>query len=406
MAGSSFAAKENPAVDSINTVWLAASFAEQKELKQALSDFSSATGAQAVVSCQTDGKQANVLEKIAAFFRKLAGKQEPASNIISIELTWREAVVGGYYIGSVSVKPNLAGGLFPDSALRVFCAGVEGIREDKGTVAYKKDLTSHKKIVAELKRLQRLQQQEKGVTVTLAQLQAVFPNVSSEVVAVINRYSAEFGLTTLDRMSNFLAQTGYESGGFAAKKGEGGCYSAANEKGWKIWFSKEWSETPFGASCDASLNPAQKGRKKLKWTSLTCNSADKSCVAVPPEFICGKGGVAAGEALTKRLFSYVYQCESGNGNSASGDGYKYRGHGAIQLTWKKAYRNFDTWLKSNHKDKYKDVLSNPNVLDDDKDLYILSAMWFWDRNDLNKLADYGDTNRITLTVNKKRNRKR
>ena len=361
-----------------------------------MSDFQSATGVQAVVLCQTDDKQVSVLEKIAAFFQELARKQEQRSSFIPIELTWRRAVVGGYYIDSVSVKPSRVADVFPDSALRVFCAGVESIREDKGTVAYKKDVTAHKKIAAELKKLQK---SKKGIAVTLAQLQAVFPGVSPEVVAVINKYSGEFGLTTPDRMSNFLAQTGYESGGFVAKKGESGCYTATNETGWKIWFGKTWREPPFGASCDTSLNPAKKDKKKLKWTALTCDSADKSCVAVPSEFICASA--VAGEELNKKFFSYVYQCEGGNGNSASGDGYKYRGHGAIQLTWKKTYQAFDTWLKKNHKDQYKDVLSNPNALDDDKDLYILSAMWFWDTNKLNKLADEGKSDEITCVINKK-----
>jgi predicted chitinase len=397
-AVSALAAKENVAVDSVNTAWLAANFVEQKDLKQALSDFQSATGVQVVISCQTDGQQLSAIERLAAFFQKIAGMQERGSRCIPIVLTWRERVVaGGYSIDSISVKPSLAEGLLPDSALRVFCANVEGIREDKVPVMYKKDVAAHRKIAAELKKLQNM---AKGMTVTLSQLQAVFPNVSPEVVAVINKYSAEFEINTPARMSNFLAQTGYESGGFAAKKGESGCYTAANADGWKIWFSKTWNERPFGASCDASLNPAQKDKKKLKWTALTCSSTDKSCVAVPSEFICG-GGAVAGEELNKKFFSYVYQCEGGNGNSASGDGYKYRGHGAIQLTWKKAYQNFDTWLKKNHKDKYKDVLSNPNILDDDKELYILSAMWFWDTRKLNKLADGGEIDAITCAINTK-----
>jgi predicted chitinase len=123
-------------------------------------------------------------------------------------------------------------------------------------------------------------------------------------------------------------------------------------------------------------------------------------VVVPSEFICGDGAVA-GEALNKKLFSYVYQCEGGNGNSASEDGYKYRGHGAIQLTWKKTYQAFDTWLKSKHKDKYKNVVANPKLLDDDKELFVLSAMWFWNTNNLNDLADDGNIDKITSTINTK-----
>jgi hypothetical protein len=196
-----------------------------------------------------------------------------------------------------------------------------------------------------------------------------------------------------------LAQTGYESNGFSAKSGESGCYTSSNIEGWDIWFRKTWYEPPFGTNCDISLNPIQKGKKKLKWTAITCDSTDKNCMAVPLEFICGESALK-GDALTQKLFNYVYQCEGGNGNSASGDGYKYRGHGAIQLTWRKTYEAFDKWLKANHKDKYKNVVANPSLLDNDKELYVLSAMWFWDINKLNNTADKGNIDEITLKINK------
>jgi Predicted chitinase len=134
---------------------------------------------------------------------------------------------------------------------------------------------------------------------------------------------------------------------------------------------------------------------------LTCDSTSKNCVAVPTEYVCATANPIKGDALAKKFFSYVYQCEGGNGNSASEDGYKYRGHGAVQLTWKKTYQAFDTWLKTNYKDKYKDVVANPKVIDDDKELFILSAMWFWNTNNLNKLADDDNIKAITLKINSK-----
>ena len=67
----------------------------------------------------------------------------------------------------------------------------------------------------------------------------------------------------------------------------------------------------------------------------TLDNKTSNQVAVPSEYICSTTNPLKGDVLNKKLFSYVYQCEGGNGDSASEDGYKYRGHGAVQLTWKK-----------------------------------------------------------------------
>jgi predicted chitinase len=239
--------------------------------------------------------------------------------------------------------------------------------------------------------------------ITKEQLKAVFTNTDlttlETVAKALNNYGKAFGIITKDRMTNFLAQTGHESGGFKDPKGESGCYSSANAEGWRIWFRKTWAEPPFGTNCDTTLNVFSKGSKKLKWTALACDSTDKKCVKVPDEYICGSANSLKGDALTKKLFSYVYQCEGGNGDNASADGYTYRGHGAIQLTWKKNYEAFDKWLKSNYKDKYKDVVSNPKSIDEDKELFILSAMWFWNTNNLNSKADNGKFDEITKAIN-------
>jgi predicted chitinase len=164
-------------------------------------------------------------------------------------------------------------------------------------------------------------------------------------------------------------------------------------------FKKTWAEPPFGTDCDSTLNAVLKGSKKMKWTALICDSTNKKCVKVPEEYICSSTNSLKGDGLTKKLFSYVYQCEGGNGNSASEDGYKYRGHGAIQLTWKKNYESLDRWLKTNCKDEYKDVVTNPKAIDNSKELFILSAMWFWNTNNLNKKADDNKFDDITRIIN-------
>jgi len=239
--------------------------------------------------------------------------------------------------------------------------------------------------------------------ITKEQLKAVFTTTDlttlETVSKVVNKYGEAFGIITKDRMANFLAQTGYESGGFKNPKGESGCYTNSNTEGWKIWLKKTWAEPPFGTDYDSTLNAFVRNGKKMKWTALACDSTDKKCVKVPDEYICSSSNSLKGDALTKKLFSYVYQSEGGNGNSLSEDGYKYRGHGAIQLTWKKNYQAFDKWLEANYKDKYKDVMANPKIIDDDKELFVLSAMWFWKTNGINATADDANVKKVTLKIN-------
>ena len=219
-----------------------------------------------------------------------------------------------------------------------------------------------------------------------------------QVARVINKYSEEFGIISKDRMAHFVAQVGYESGSFKGKKGEGGCYSKTNPN-WEYWFDKKWTEPPFSNDCDNTLNlPIVKGEKKLRWTTIECKGSDKDCVPVPDNFICKQNT----EEHERMFLSYVYQCEGGNGNSSTGDGYRYRGHGAIQLTWKKTYEAFNEWLKNNHREIYKDVVADPSVIDEDMELYILSALWFWGvekrYKDLNKLADEDKVKEITIII--------
>lgn len=242
------------------------------------------------------------------------------------------------------------------------------------------------------------------VQITADQLKEVFkgtdPKRLAEVVAVVNKYGDDFGITSPQRMSHFLAQTGYESGGFKEAKGESGCYTSGNEAGWDIWFTKTWAEPPFKQNCDPTLLPFSKGSKKLPW---------KVIGDVPNIYVCGKSNLR-GEALTKKLFSYVYQCEGGNGDANSADGYKYRGHGAIQLIWKKTYEAFASWLKKNAPEKYKDIIADPTLIDSDIDLFMLSAMWFWGDRGLNKVADSGGTakeinEKVTYKINSKGERK-
>jgi len=81
----------------------------------------------------------------------------------------------------------------------------------------------------------------------------------------------------------------------------------------------------------------------------------------------------------------------GNGNEASGEGFKYRGRGLIQITGKDNYKNCGTSLGLN-------LTSNPDLLTER--LYAaMSAGWFWNKMGLNAIADSGDLTRMTRVIN-------
>lgn len=87
----------------------------------------------------------------------------------------------------------------------------------------------------------------------------------------------------------------------------------------------------------------------------------------------------------------VYANRMGNGDEASGDGWKYRGRGFIQLTGKDNYRLLS-------KDMRVDYLSKPDLLLNEADAMI-AAVWFWRRINGNKLADTDNVEKITKAIN-------
>ena len=91
------------------------------------------------------------------------------------------------------------------------------------------------------------------------------------------------------------------------------------------------------------------------------------------------------------LANKVYSGRMGNGNEASGDGWKYRGRGMIQLTGKANYE------KCGHGIGF-DLVGNPDLLTAPR-LAAMSAAWFWSTNGLNRLADEGDQAAICKRVN-------
>lgn len=97
------------------------------------------------------------------------------------------------------------------------------------------------------------------------------------------------------------------------------------------------------------------------------------------------------ERQPDRIANIVYANRMENGNESSGDGWKYRGRGFIQITGKANYRELteDTGI---------DYLNNPDLLLTEADSMV-SALWFWNKRGLNRFADRDDIYTITKRIN-------
>ena len=183
--------------------------------------------------------------------------------------------------------------------------------------------------------------------VTLELLREVCPKTKATVLAKyvepLNKIGDHFDLfENPKRMAAFLAQIAHESGGFNFVK-EGLSYSAASlTKTWPRRFPTLAAAQPYARNAEKTANK-------------------------------------------------VYANRMGNGTEASGDGFKCRGRGLIQLTGKDNYSRF---AKSIGK-----TLNEAVAYLETAEGAVASAGWFWDANKLNVYADKGDFVGLTKRIN-------
>ena len=97
----------------------------------------------------------------------------------------------------------------------------------------------------------------------------------------------------------------------------------------------------------------------------------------------------------EKIANRVYADRMGNGPESSGDGWKYRGRGALQLTGKANYEAFAKYLGNN------EVLTNPDLV---ATKYAFeSAMFFFERNKLWAICDKGINDAAILELTKRIN---
>ena len=97
----------------------------------------------------------------------------------------------------------------------------------------------------------------------------------------------------------------------------------------------------------------------------------------------------------EKIANRVYGGRMGNGNEVSGDGYKYRGRGALQLTGKDNYKAFATYLNK------PEIVTTPDLVATTYSFE--SAIFFFDKNKLWSICDKGINDTAILELTKRIN---
>ena len=169
-------------------------------------------------------------------------------------------------------------------------------------------------------------------------------HIHDAVIVQIPDTAARFGITTPLRLAHLLAQASHESGHFKA--------------------------------VTENLNYSADGLKKI-FPKYFPGNLNESYARNP-----------------QKIANRVYSSRMGNGDEASGDGFRYRGRGFLQTTGKSNYADFNKIVED-------DVLSNPDLV---ATKYALaSAAFFFQKNKLWAICDQGSTDQIVTLVSKRVN---
>lgn len=111
-----------------------------------------------------------------------------------------------------------------------------------------------------------------------------------------------------------------------------------------------------------------------------------------PKYFANAGRNAADYAKQpEKIANVVYASRMGNGDTASGDGYRFRGRGAIQLTGRDNYTAFGKTIKLTAEEVIDYVQTKRGALE--------SACWYWNSRKINEACDTGDIVRMTKLIN-------
>ena len=184
-----------------------------------------------------------------------------------------------------------------------------------------------------------------GFPLTKDMLKAFAPKAKkgSELHKAMVKILPKYDIDTPDRIAMFLPQCGHESGGFV--------FMAEN------------------------LNYSAKALDEFFGKYFVRGGRDAKEYARDPE----------------KIANVVYASRMGNGDTESGDGWKFRGRGYIQLTGRDNYTRFASSIDKGLRDAVEYTETVEGALE--------SACWFWSTNGLNRFSDDQDIKGATKRIN-------
>jgi putative chitinase len=125
------------------------------------------------------------------------------------------------------------------------------------------------------------------------------------------------------------------------------------------------------------------------------NYSDKGLNGIFKKYFPTIASTAGYARKPEKIANKVYSNRMGNGPESSGDGWKFRGRGPIQLTGKSNYTQFSQDIGR------PDVLTNPDIVA--TELAFESALWFFRKNNLFAIADKGVSDAVITQITKRVN---
>lgn len=129
----------------------------------------------------------------------------------------------------------------------------------------------------------------------------------------------------------------------------------------------------------------------FKFLRENLNYKAESLLKVFPKYFKDMATAQAYAKQPQKIANRVYANRMGNGDEASGDGWRYCGRGLIQLTGKDNY----SWFAASIETPVEQVTEYLETFEGAAQ----SACWFWETNGLNKEADAGDIKTMTRKIN-------
>ena len=162
---------------------------------------------------------------------------------------------------------------------------------------------------------------------------------------------------------------------------------------YKSLFNKFNINTPLRLAHFMGQISAESGLKPIE---ENLRYSGKRILEVFGKYFPKKAEAFLAEYNPKYLADRVYSNRMGNGDWNSGDGYRFRGRGFIQLTGRNNYTALTKWAQNNGLNV--DYVKNPDLLLTEADA-LISALWFWSVNNINQYADKDDILSVSRVIN-------